>query len=1012
MTIGYDGLPPSYIGLGAPLTPNLGLSLAGMDPSVAENFWLIDVFAAGGGGTSVFVNSASVANPNFNDTTPAAPLGFTNILWQVTGSNVSAYAANGVPAGNTGDIQFNNAGAFDATDNFTWDVTGEFGLAVVGHQNGGFFLTDNLGANTQLLGVGVELDASGTVLATATVIDVFSLITGAVNNVKGLRVATTISGTTNQYIGIDVIGPAAGHATQVLGIRLINVSNGGDVTSRALEVADGNIEFASGTALLAGNSFVDPTDQTRGFLLNFGTVSSGSIWNVNIPDADSSTAEEAAVTSNHALNGFNVTNGNFSYIPIAQTATVISGQALVSYDATTGLFSQAVNTTLWSDLQNAAGALTLANGTNATTFNQTSAVNWTWANTTSATSTVAQSSPIFNINGTYWTGSASAADSWTIQDAVTNGTLGVSALTFGHTGSTGNAYLSIPQLLSTSSGIASMTQTAADNCTRADENPMTDGGSWTAGFATFAGLTVNAGRLVSNLWQPTVVANFAYVLWTADGTAFDSQNQWSEITVQALTSNSKSCAAIVRGSTSAGNGYRIVVVGPVTGTGQVWLDKYVANTATYIGTGLSRTITAGDKFRVAVQDLPGGGVLILGYQNGIQILSAIDSTSVIATGLPGMQVYAGNAGATTNAEISAWSGGTIAANNGHIQLVSSGAATSTQSVNSSVFGIGGQYWTGSATALDEWFFQTQIANGTNGASNLVLTHSGSSGTIAFALASSTFASSSTSINSPSFAINGSYYTGSFGATDSWALQNVVANGTNGASTLTLSHSGTAGRITLQLPALTFLQWGTGINGPGSPGNVAAGFALTSGVQNGSISLYVSNGSNAIFQLFQGGTSQYNFTSVGFTCGQPITSYAGTATVGQGVPSEIGTLVDLTAQGAAITATNIIASAPRTGMYRISWSATITTAATTGAATSVLGGTNGFQIGFTSPTDSVAKTVVPGNSTTSAANTTGTAVAGSYAVYAKTGTAITYAFDYASNTAGEMKYELHVRLEAM
>src|SRR5208337_2640089 len=68
----------------------------------------------------------------------------------------------------------------------------------------------------------------------------------------------------------------------------------------------------------------------------------------------------------------------------------------------------------------------------------------------------------------------------------------------------------------------------------------------------------------------------------------------------------------------------------------------------------------------------------------------------------------------------------------------------------------------------------------------------------------------------------------------------------------------------------------------------------------------------------------------------VTEYAGTATVSQGIPSEIAT-VDLTAQSGAIAATNITASAPATGMYRVSWSADITTAGTT----SVLGGTAGF-----------------------------------------------------------------------
>jgi len=138
----------------------------------------------------------------------------------------------------------------------------------------------------------------------------------------------------------------------------------------------------------------------------------------------------------------------------------------------------------------------------------------------------------------------------------------------------------------------------------------------------------------------------------------------------------------------------------------------------------------------------------------------------------------------------------------------------------------------------------------------------------------------------------------------------------------------------------------------------------------------------------------------------ITEYAGVATASQGVPSEIVT-VDLTAQSAAIGATNIIASVPATGMYRVAWSATITTAGTT----SILGGSAGFQVGYTSPTDSVAKLTVSGNSTTSSANTTGTAVGGSLVVYAKTGTAITYQMDYTS-TGTSMVYELHIKLERM
>lgn len=138
------------------------------------------------------------------------------------------------------------------------------------------------------------------------------------------------------------------------------------------------------------------------------------------------------------------------------------------------------------------------------------------------------------------------------------------------------------------------------------------------------------------------------------------------------------------------------------------------------------------------------------------------------------------------------------------------------------------------------------------------------------------------------------------------------------------------------------------------------------------------------------------------------NYAGIATVSQGQPAEYAT-VDLTAQTAAITATTLYAvPAAGQGMYRISWSATITTAA---SVSSVLGGTNGFQILYTSPTDSVVKTTVSGNSVTSAANTTATAVGGVEIVYAKLSTNIQYQYDYTSSGTA-MAYELHLKIEAL
>jgi hypothetical protein len=120
--------------------------------------------------------------------------------------------------------------------------------------------------------------------------------------------------------------------------------------------------------------------------------------------------------------------------------------------------------------------------------------------------------------------------------------------------------------------------------------------------------------------------------------------------------------------------------------------------------------------------------------------------------------------------------------------------------------------------------------------------------------------------------------------------------------------------------------------------------------------------------------------------------------------------DLTAQGAAIAATTVYA-VPANGasVYKVTWVATITRAATT---SSVLGGTNGFQIKYTDNDDSVVKTSVAANSITSVANTTGTSISGCLIANCKASTNLQYQFDYTSVGATTMQYNLHVRVEAI
>jgi hypothetical protein len=101
----------------------------------------------------------------------------------------------------------------------------------------------------------------------------------------------------------------------------------------------------------------------------------------------------------------------------------------------------------WSYLNGASAALTLANSGFATTFNQTSAVTWTWANTTAATSGTPQSSPIIALGGNYWTGGASSPAGWTIETVIGAGTNGTNLLTISSTGSTlGYTAVQVPNI--------------------------------------------------------------------------------------------------------------------------------------------------------------------------------------------------------------------------------------------------------------------------------------------------------------------------------------------------------------------------------------------------------------------------------------------------------------------------------------------------------------------------------------------------------------------------------------
>lgn len=1084
MPQGYDGLPPSYIGLGSPLTPNLGLSLAGMDPIVAENFWLIDVFAAGGGGTSVFVNSVSVSNPNFNDTTPAAAANHLNVTWHVSGSNVSASIDTSSigAAGNTGDIQFNNAGVFDATDNFTWDVNGDFGLAVVSTTNGAFFDVANNGANVQMLGVGLELDISGTVTNRATIIDAFSSVTGTINNLVGIRVAAIAPGSIGQYIGIDVNGPSS-HVTTSIGLRLSNFSNSGDPNSRAILVNEGIVELVDGscTFALGSNPIVSGNDVTTGFAFDISNISPTVIQSVIIPDGTSAPALAATPIAGNALSGFNPATGTFSFIAVGTGTVTTFSAGDLSPLFTSNVANPTTTPALTFALTNAAGGTVF--GRNAATAGAPSYTNsphlgipgtstglLAIASSTASglfTLTVPASSATptltlpttSNVLAGQFAGDNVIYTS-TLQVASAAGTLTPSLLTqtqktFLAGPTSGAAATPTFRALATAdlpAGTGTVTSVALATGAGATDalytisgSPITTSGTITETLntqtANFGFFGPTSGGAASPTFRAIVAADIPsganLPLWSnlqnaagaltlanaGNATTFNQTSavNWTWANTTAATSSASSSSPIFningRVFSSAVDTLANISLQTLLATPN---NKTITNISETAGSIVTLTVGAGHGF------LQGMWITLTGLTTGTWLnsqnsritstaattISFLDPTSHgtqashadtgTAIQIPNSELTIAGSGTAANTRVIFPANGVNNANDGTGGFGFSGQANNTGfglanaaqgglsiftvGSTSAITGLSVLKWNTAATQAVPTLpvFTLQYGDNSDGNTAAAFIANLANCSISIqGLRTTSFANPIAMVGNAANAVT---------ATSGAAIGLGVGYHTN--STTSFNFAPTSGTATWNAFILKYTVNQTG----GANGNATG--LLVNAVET------AVGGTHVLFELqagTTGGTREFAITNTG-----TITNYAATSLVGQGVASQIAT-IDLTAQTAAITATNLTASAPRTGMYQISWSATITTAAST---SSVLGGANGFRVGFTSPTDSVAKTVVAGNSVTSAANTTGTAVAGSYVVYAKTGTAITYAFDYTSVGGTPMAFELHIRLEAM
>ena len=457
---------------------------------------------------AVLVNGVYVSAPNFNATTPAAPGGNTNVTWQVSGSNVSGYVpagGGGTPGGTNGDLQYNNSGAFGGS---AATISAAGTITIPENQS----ITDAAGNLIQFAATGLTLFDSA-----------FDGI-GFSPSSSSIYVAAGVGGrfTTNT---LSLLGAAA--VIVQGGVHFLQVASSGSI------ILDASPSLSSNSTQVATTAFVQGQGYGTGTVTSFSSGNLSPLFTTSVATATttpalsfslsnaaggtvfgnatgSSGAPSYTSTPVLGVTGTGGVLGTLGLVPNITSGAAVTVQnlgATTAYNfnlpSTAGaagsvLTSQAGTSTsmtwttqaslgvAWSSLTNASGNLTLSNGTNTTTFDQTSNAVWTWANTTASTSGATQASPSINLSGTYWNGTASATDNWSLYQLAAVGTNGVSNLVVSHSGSSGNSYFAL------SNGITGfLMQQGAGNAIDFGANT-----SWTLNFTNNNGTTTN-GALVA-----------------------------------------------------------------------------------------------------------------------------------------------------------------------------------------------------------------------------------------------------------------------------------------------------------------------------------------------------------------------------------------------------------------------------------------------------------------------------------------------------------------------------------
>jgi hypothetical protein len=185
---------------------------------------------------------------------------------------------------------------------------------------------------------------------------------------------------------------------------------------------------------------------------------------------------------------------------------------------------------------------------------------------------------------------------------------------------------------------------------------------------------------------------------------------------------------------------------------------------------------------------------------------------------------------------------------GDLTLQKSTAATSGANQSSNNMKVQGNYWTGAASAVDQWLWQDVLGTGSNPTSTFTLTHSGSSGAATFSVPGNVSVGGTFTATCPKNIAGIQYACNYVASSTTCGIAEAYAALPTGGGKIILQQgncSAAGWPVTIQKPIVIEGQGMGGPNDPGTNANIVAGTSLTNTSTGGSFFVLSLGSANAV-----------------------------------------------------------------------------------------------------------------------------------------------------------------------